>query len=299
MNFADRLASAIARTGTFACVGIDPVLDKLPPPLRTGDPHTAIGTFARGVIDAVADVVPIIKLQSACFERFGHRGYAQLEETAFHARSRGLLVILDAKRADIGMTAEHYAAAAFDQIGADALTVNPYLGPDTIEPFLRPHRGLFVLVRTSNPGSDEVQAQPLTAGLSVAELIAEQVTRLGNTQTGGTGTSGLSSVGAVVGATKASEAKSLRDKMPNQIFLIPGYGAQGGSAADIQGMLRPGQPAPTAGVLVTASRSVIYQKSTPDNPPESNEWKDFVRLSALAFISELAQITTHKDVIAR
>jgi len=216
MNFADRLASAIARTGTFACVGIDPVLDKLPPPLRTGDPHTAIGTFARGVIDAVADVVPIIKLQSACFERFGHRGYAQLEETAFHARSRGLLVILDAKRADIGITAEHYAAAAFDQIGADALTVNPYLGPDTIEPFLRPDRGLFVLVRTSNPGSDEVQAQPLAAGPSVAELIAEQVTRLGNTQTGGTGTSGLSSVGAVVGATKASDANSAQASSPPQ-----------------------------------------------------------------------------------
>ena len=292
MNFADRLASAIARTGTFACVGIDPVLDKLPPPLRTGDPHTAIGTFARGVIDAVADVVPIIKLQSACFERFGHRGYAQLEETAFHARSRGLLVILDAKRADIGITAEHYAAAAFDQISADALTVNPYLGPDTIEPFLRPDRGLFVLVRTSNPGSDEIQAQPLAAGPSVAELIAEQVARLGNTQTGGTGTSGLSSVGAVVGATKASDAKALRDRMPNQIFLIPGYGAQGGTAADIQGMLRPGQQPPTAGVLVTASRSVIYPPIKTDNSEKSSDWKDYVRNAAINLIIELAQITS-------
>src|SRR5262249_2518895 len=134
--------------------------------------------------------------------------------------------------------------------GADALTVSGYLGPDTIEPFLKPGHGAFVLVRTSNPGSDAVQSLPLADGRTIAEMMADHVAALGATRRG---KRGLSDVGAVVGATKAADAASLRKRMPDQIFLVPGYGAQGGRLDDVRPMLRPGARWPgDSGVLVTA-----------------------------------------------
>jgi orotidine-5'-phosphate decarboxylase len=284
-HFADRLARAIARTGTFACVGLDPVLDKLPDPLRHApDPAVAIGDFSLGVIDAVAPLVPIVKLQAACYERYGAAGFAQLERTLAHARAQGLLVILDAKRGDIGLTAAHYAHMAFHHLHADALTVSPYLGPDTLEPFITPGKGLFVLVRTSNPGSDHIQSAMLRSGRTIAEHIADLLALRG-AQPDARSACGLSNLGAVVGATKSADARAMRQAMPDQIFLVPGYGAQGGTADDIRHLLRQGQPTPQAGVLVTASRSVIYPGSM-----GGMTWTDNVRLAAQQLITELAQI---------
>lgn len=293
-NFADRLAHAIDQTGTFACVGLDPVLDKLPGAVRQrATPAEAIGIFSRGVIDAIAGLIPIVKLQSACYERYGSAGVLELERTARHAIDRGVLVLLDAKRGDIGVTAEHYAAAAFDHLGADALTVSPYLGPDTLEPFVRADKGLFVLVRTSNPGSDLTQRVALAAAdpdATVAGMIARHVVTIGQRTVG---TCGLSSIGAVVGATKASDAADLRARMPNTVFLVPGYGAQGGTVEDLRPMLRPSfaatpHDAPSqAGIVVTASRSVIYPTAQPPSAapapsihqPTSQEHPTGVRIS--------------------
>lgn len=267
-SFAARLASAIRRAGAPVCVGLDPVLDKLPAPLQPlahSHPAAALEAFSLAVLDAVAPFAAAVKPQSACYERFGSAGFAALERTVAHARELHLPVVLDAKRGDIGVTAEHYAVWAFDHLRADALTVNAYLGPDTLEPYLAPRyhdRALFVLVRTSNPRSDDVQSLPLRDGRSVAEMLADLVTRAG--AEGDPLAGGLSRVGAVVGATKPEDAAALRARLPRAVILVPGYGAQGGTAADIRALVRPGAPREHHGVLVNASRSVIYAAGSGD-----------------------------------
>jgi orotidine-5'-phosphate decarboxylase len=286
--FSDRLAAAIERVGSPACVGLDPVLEMLPEEIRRQNaaPADMISEFCMGVLDAVQPFVGVVKPQSACFERHGAPGFAALREVIAAARSRGLLVVLDAKRGDIGFTAEHYAHAAMGSeqpsLAADAMTVSGYLGPDTIEPFLRPGRGVFVLVRTSNPGSDAVQSQRLADGRSVAEMMADIVATLGR---GRRGRRGLSDVGAVVGATKAADGRALRARMPDQIFLVPGYGAQGGTLEDCRSLLRPGAPGPAeGGVLVSASRSVIYPAAA------GSGWRGTVSDAAARFRDELARL---------
>jgi orotidine-5'-phosphate decarboxylase len=278
-HFADRLLAAIRRAGSPAGVGLDPVLEKLPQSIRArhSEPAAAITAFGRGVLEAIAPYAGVVKLQSACFERYGAAGVRALEETAARAVALGLIVVLDAKRGDIGISAEHYAAAAA-ALGADAVTVNAYLGPGTLEPFLAAGLGLFVLVRTSNPDSDAVQSLELTDGRTVAEMMADHVAALGRRSTGA---GGYSDVGAVVGATKAADGRALRLRMPDQIFLVPGYGAQGGTAADIRAMLddRGG------GVLVTASRSVIYAFE-----PDDETWPAAVAAAAAGFAAELKAI---------
>lgn len=282
--FADRLAQAVDRVGSPVCVGLDPVLDKLPEELRAAEPIEALTAFCHRVLEAVAGVVPAVKLQSACFERHGDAGLALLRDLLEASRALGLVSVLDAKRGDIGISAEHYAAAAFDQLGADSLTVSGYLGPDTLEPFVRPGAGLFVLVRTSNPGSDAVQSLRLADGRTVAQMMADHVRTLGARHTGA---SGLSSIGAVVAATKPGDGPALRSRMPDQVFLVPGYGAQGGTADDVRGMLRPSAPSPgRAGVLVTASRSVIY----PPTAGPARPWHDRVRAAAQALAHEVAAV---------
>lgn len=293
-HFSDRLAAAIDRVGSPACVGLDPVAEKLPAVIRRRDIGLAemIELFCNAVIEAVAPHVGAVKFQSACFERYAAAGMRVLRNLIRAARSRGLVVILDAKRGDIGVTAEHYAQAAFGGAegkpapappAADAITLSGYMGADTIEPFLRPGRGVFVLVRTSNPGSDAIQAQRLADGRTVAELMADQVAALGATRVG---TAGLSDVGAVVGATKAAEAAALRARMPDQIFLVPGYGAQGGTAEDVRVMLRPGATSPgKAGVLVNASRSVIYAFDAAEK-----DWAASVGRAAEQFAGDLRRV---------
>lgn len=276
--FADRLDSAMSRAGSPVCVGLDPVLESLPRAVRDHHPDapSAIEAFSVRVLEAVAPSAAVVKLQSACYERYGSAGFAALERVAVRARELGLLVILDAKRGDIGISASHYAAAAA-YLGADAVTVNGYLGPSGVEPFLAAGLGVFVLVRTSNPDSDTVQSREMRDGGTVAGLMAGLVAGLGRDRVG---RSGLSSVGAVVGATKAADGRALRALMPDQPFLVPGYGAQGGTADDIRALLRP---AGAPGVVVTASRSVIYAK------PEGREaWDAAVSRAAAAMAAEVA-----------
>jgi orotidine-5'-phosphate decarboxylase len=287
-HFSDLLADRCDALASIACVGLDPVLEQLPAAIRAThhDPVAAIRAFCLGIIDAVAPTVPVIKPQSACFERFGSRGVAVLEECCRAARDAGLLVLLDVKRGDIGISAEHYAAAA-QHCGAHALTVSGYMGPDTIEPFANSGLGVFVLVRTSNPGSDAVQSQRLADNRSIAELLADHVRELGAPRRG---SRSLSNIGAVVGATKAADAAALRQRMPDQVFLVPGFGAQGGTASDITHMVRANSKnsAGLSGVLVNASRSVIYAKG----PAGANEsdWKSHVAAAATALNADLAPV---------
>ena len=191
------------------------------------------------------------------------------------------MVLLDAKRGDIGISAEHYAAAA-KNLGVHAITLSGYLGPSTIEPYLKAGLGVFVLVRTSNTDSDVVQSQKLVGGETVAEMMARLVAGLSKN----VGRAGLSAAGAVVGATKAADAQMLRKLMPRQIFLIPGYGAQGGTADDIRHMLRPNAQSPGGrGVLVTASRSVIYPGAEP-----GVSWSESIARAANQFAAEIRAI---------
>ncbi len=282
-HFSDRLADAIDRVGSPACIGLDPVIEKLPGSLRpASDGLDAIREFCLGVIDAAAGAVPAVKPQSACFERYGAEGAAILEDLCAHAAERGLIVVLDAKRGDIGITAEHYAAAA-SALGGHAITVNAYLGPETVRPYLDAGLGVFVLVRTSNRDSDAVQSHPLADGRTVAEMRADHVAGLGSPRRG---RRGLSDVGAVVAATKPAEGGALRARMPDSTFLVPGYGAQGGTAADIRPMARPGARSPgEAGVLVTASRSVIYAFE-----PSDRDWQAAVARAAKMFADEIRSV---------
>jgi orotidine-5'-phosphate decarboxylase len=269
MQFADRVIQAVRAKRSHAVVGLDPVLAKLPPFLleeadwlhgRTpaGAAH-ALQRFSRLVIDAVAGRVPVVKPQSAFYEVFGAAGVAAFWDAVTYAQSKGLLVIADAKRGDIGTTAAAYAEAFFGGGGdwrtglpaADSLTVNPYLGTDGLRPFLKPGRGLFILVKTSNPSSGEFQDQALGGEGSLAGAVARLVDELGGSSIG---ESGYSDVGAVVGATYPTEAEQYRKLMPRALFLVPGYGAQGGTAADVV----PCFNLDGLGALVSASRSVIY-----------------------------------------
>jgi orotidine-5'-phosphate decarboxylase len=273
-RFADRLVDAIERTGTPACVGLDPVFDRIPGAARAGT-HSeadAVEAFCLGIVEAVAGMVPAIKPQSACFERYGAAGLRALERTCAAARRAGLIVILDAKRGDIGISAEHYAAAA-SRLGADAITVNAYLGPSTVEPYLEAGLGVFILVRTSNADSNAVQSLDLTDGRSVAELMADLTVVIGEDHVGH---NAYSDVGAVVAATKPDDAARLRRRMAHTLFLVPGYGAQGGSLETV----RPLLDAQGRGVLVTASRSVIY-------PPAMEDWKAQVASAATRFADEV------------
>lgn len=273
-HFADCLLAAIEQKGSPICVGLDPVYERLPSVLREeygGDlgvkddvpPRVeAIEAFCSGVIWAVAEHVPAVKLQSACFERYHGPGMAAFFRVVDEAKRNGLIVIADAKRGDIGTSSDHYAATFFEhpdgeqeQQSPDALTVNGYLGIDGIQPFIdvatKKDAGLFVLVRTSNPGGDALQSLGLTDGRTVAEAVADLVRQAGEQHVG---ERGYSHVGAVVGATKPQDAARLRERMPEQLFLVPGFGAQGGSAEDVRACFKPDG----SGAIITASRSVIY-----------------------------------------
>lgn len=279
MHFSDRLLNSIRRVNSPTCIGLDPVLEKLPAAVRAEhwEPVAAIRAFCHGVIQASAPHAAAIKFQSACFERYGGPGLTIMRELINEAATAGLTILLDAKRGDIGISAEHYAAATVT-LGAHAITANAYLGPSTIEPYLKAGLGVFILVRTSNPDSDAIQSTKLADGRTVAEMFADYTAALGDKNMG---TMGLSNVGAVVGATKAEDSLALRKRMPHQPFLIPGYGAQGGTAADIKAMLA-GHPITSGHMLVTASRSVIYAFK-----PEDPSWTVSVASAAQNFAQEL------------
>jgi orotidine-5'-phosphate decarboxylase len=260
-QFADRLAGAVERKHSQLVVGLDPVLGRLPAELRDADdPADAFVQFCCGIVDAVAPYAVAVKPQSAFFEALGADGVRAFEDVCAYARTAELVVIADAKRGDIGSTAMAYAAAFVEPRAdgvacADAVTVNPYLGGDSIEPFLdacrRDGAGLFCLVKTSNPGSADVQDVALADGTLLWQHVASLVRTWGEELVGG---SGLSAVGAVVGATFPQEVAEARRLMPKTVLLLPGVGAQGGDPADLAAAFASGP----ASALVSASRSVIY-----------------------------------------
>ena len=286
----DFLVERIARVGSATCVGLDPVIDRLPEALRPASAGltahdiaacaAAIERFSLGVIDAVATHAAAVKIQAACFERYGPEGYAAMWRVLAAARASGLAVVLDFKRGDIGISAEHYAASA-RAAGAHWTTISPYLGADGMLPFLAEGHGAFALVRTSNPSGDALQAQPMADGQSLALRVAHMVDELGRASVGA---SGYSTLGAVIGATKRDEIASLRAAMPHTIFLVPGYGARGGTADDVRACFNRGNHGST-GALITASRSVIYPKAA-----AGTSWDTAIRDAARGFADEIRAI---------
>jgi orotidine-5'-phosphate decarboxylase len=255
--FSDRLAAAVERKRSQLCVGLDPRVDLFPVELRGEAPADAAERFCRGIIDAVAPHAVAVKTQLAFFEALGAEGIRAFEEVCAYARAAELLVIVDGKRGDIGSTARAYAAAYLEgrpPVG-DALTVNPLLGRDSLDPFLAAARryggGIFCLVKTSNAGSADVQDLALSDGRPLWMQLAALVDQWGEELVG---QSGLSSVGAVVGATFPREVGESRRLMPRSVLLLPGIGEQGGTPADVARAFTSGP----ASALVAASRSVIY-----------------------------------------
>ena len=279
--FSDRLISSIRAKGNPCVVGLDPRIDLMPAFIKSGrgEPtreviRSIVTDFHELVIDAVAELVPAVKPQLAFFEQYGSVGLEAFENTVASAKKRGLLIIADGKRNDISSTAEAYAAAFLgeaDVLGrkqkvfdADAATVTPYLGRDSLEPFTdacaKYGKGLFVVLKTSNPGSSDFQDQPLAAtGRPLYESIAATVDELG---TALVGQAGYSSIGAVIGATFPEEGRKLRSLMPRAIILVPGYGTQGGSAESAAACFNDDR----LGAVVSSSRGITYKYSSADLP---------------------------------
>lgn len=265
----DRLIEKIRETDNPSVVGIDTCFDYLPEEMKRGvtdfdGAAKAILQFNRRLIDRIYDIVPAVKVQIAYYEMYGIPGISAFEQTVRYAKEKGLLVMTDAKRNDIGATAECYAKAylgettvgersttAFD---SDFLTVNGYLGSDGINPFLnwmqKRDKGIFVLVKTSNRSSGELQDLKLDNGKAVYEYMGQLVERWGAESIG---RYGYSDVGAVVGATHPAQAEILRKEMPHTFFLIPGYGAQGGTADDLKVCFDRNN----LGGIVNSSRGII------------------------------------------
>jgi len=273
-NYADRLINAVEKKQNHTCMGLDPRLKQIPGFIKDnaikkyGQTFEAVGAaifeFNKTLIDACHDIIAIVKPQIAFYECHGQYGIRAFEATIRYAKDKGLIVVEDGKRNDIGSTAQAYADGHLGMVDffetrshnfdVDCITVSPYLGYDSIEPFLqvcKEHgKGIFVLVKTSNPSSKDLQ------DLKVGNmLIYEKMAKLVNEWGKGTeGNSGYSPIGAVVGATFPKEAETLRKLMPKSIFLVPGYGAQGGTAADVV----PNYNADGYGAIVNSSRGLIF-----------------------------------------
>jgi len=275
--FCDRLLDAIDQKQAPICVGIDPVLESIPEEIRAkfisrdDEPQAAVDAifdFTTSVLKVVAAHVPIVKFQSAYFEKYLWEGVEAYYSLIQEAKALGLLVIGDVKRGDIGSTATAYAAGHLaeqtgdDEIATpDAITVNPMLGLDTLQPFIQAakdfSRGIFVLVRTSNPGSAELQDVKLETGQTWSEMLAQKLASLAADRAL-VGTRGFSSIGAVVGATHPHTIESLRRLLPQSIFLLPGYGVQGATADMTRAAFKDGR-----GAFVSASRSILYAHAEP------------------------------------
>jgi orotidine-5'-phosphate decarboxylase len=299
-TFGDRLASLVAERSSQIVLGLDPDPAHLwPRALESAftagagpaeQAAHAVREHCRLVIDATADHCVAVKTQVACFERLGAPGWAALRATVAYAQDQGLLVIADAKRGDVDVTARAYAQAFFSGtetpfgsvpgLGADALTVNPLLGRDSLVPLVDAARertaGLFALVRTSNPGAADVQELELATGGLVSDALAGLVAELG---AAGVGPAGLSDIGAVTGATAPDRLEALRAAMPHAVFLLPGVGAQGGRVQDLAAAFAPGR----AGGLVAASRGIVYAHERIGGDPQEAAGREAGRLRELAW----------------
>jgi orotidine-5'-phosphate decarboxylase len=266
LPFADRLIAAVRRCHNPVLVGLDPRAESLPAGILPNPKDAscekiaaAYGRFCRGIIDVVASLVPAVKPQSAFFEQLGPAGMLTLAEVIAYAHQKGLLVILDGKRNDIGSTATAYAQGMLgtegqSPWGADALTVSPYLGDDSLRPFIdvacQRAAGVFVLVKTSNPGGRMLQ-DLMADGRPIYRHVADYVEQQAAT-TAGAG--GYGAVGAVVGATYPAQLAELRTAMPHTWFLVPGFGSQGGKASDVAAAFDPSG----LGAVVNNSRGIIF-----------------------------------------
>ncbi|MDR1736783.1 MAG: orotidine-5'-phosphate decarboxylase [Oscillospiraceae bacterium] len=303
MSF-DRLIEKIAEKRNPTVAGLDPRIEYLPEGMlarhtaQKGETlEAAAGAFLefnRGLMDALADIVPAVKLQSACYEALGPAGLQTLKESAEYASGLGLYVIIDAKRGDIGSTAESYSAAYLGRVKVgntehmafpcDALTVNPYLGSDNLNEFLKDcdkyGKAVFVLCKTSNKSSSEVQ-ELMAGDRPLYRVIADQIDRAGAKRTG---EYGYSSAGVVVGATQPAHLRELRERYPALFFLVPGYGAQGGAAADIAGAFdKRGR-----GAVVNNSRGLMcaWQKAnTADYTAAAREAALFMRDAIRVYVT--------------
>lgn len=298
-HFADRLTAAVRAKGNAVCVGLDPRWESLPLEIRNRWGNDSLTVVARAyeefcvrVLEVVAPLVAVVKPQSAFFEACGPEGLDVLRRLLAHARKLGLLTILDSKRNDIAATATAYADAAFAGVSmdgrsypvwdADALTVNPYLGRDAIEPFLqsarRSGRGVFVLVRTSNPGAGQFQ-DLVCDGKPLFRHVAAAVGAWGRENLG---RCGFGDVGAVVGATHPAELAVVRRDLPEAIFLVPGFGAQGATAADTAAAFRDDG----LGAVVNSSRGILF----PFKPNET-AWEARVEAATRATVAALREAT--------
>jgi orotidine-5'-phosphate decarboxylase len=304
--FADELLEKIAAKGSPICVGIDPIFESIPEAI-TGPANKrnandaeacidAIFAFTTKVLRLVAPHVPVVKFQSAYFEKYLWEGVEAYYSLIQEAKELGLLVIGDVKRGDIGSTAGAYAAGhladqdfdAPDEVAMpDAVTVNPMLGLDTLQPFIDvmkdSGKGMFVLVRTSNPGSAELQDVKLEDGRTWSEMLADKLAVLAETE-GLVGSSGYSNLGAVVGATQQHTMESLRRRMPHSIFLLPGYGTQGATGEMTRAAFKGGR-----GAIVSASRSILYAHRE-KKYAELGDWERCVEQAVLDMKADLKPV---------
>ncbi len=293
-HFADRLIAAIRAKKSPVLVGLDPRAESLPAGLIAGEGNEAAAcgyvSFCRGVLDVVAPLVPAVKPQAAFFEQLGPPGMRALKEVIDYAALKGLLVILDGKRNDIGSTAAGYAEAylgpgSTSPWGCDALTVSPYLGDDSLTPFVETARargaGIFVLVKTSNPGGKRFQ-DIVADGRPLYRHVAEYVETLAH-QTVGSGGYGIA--GAVVGATYPQQLAELRQAMPHTCFLIPGFGAQGGTAKDCAAAFDSNG----LGAIVNNSRGIIFAHSRPEYRDRfgAARWQEAVEAATREMVGQL------------
>lgn len=273
MNIVDHLIENTMRTHNPSVIGLDPDIFKIPgcyKQAKAGHPFEAVAhaitAMNQDLIDTIAPLVPAVKPQMAFYEKYGSWGVAAFEKTVAYAKQKGLVVIEDAKRNDIGNTARAYAEGHLGcvetldgsfspSINADFLTVNPFLGSESLQPFvdvcIRYQKGIFVLVKTSNASSGEIQDVITPGGITVSQHIARYIAEQAAVYTG---IYAYSSIGAVVGATYPDEAASLRKIMPRSYFLVPGYGAQGAGPRDIL----PCFNEDGLGAIVNSSRGILY-----------------------------------------
>ena len=289
MSFADRLIEGVRAKDTPLCVGLDPFADKIPALFGNAREDTsAVLKFCASIIEVARNHCAVVKPQLGLFEQFGEMGYAIARLVTEQARAQGLIVILDAKRGDIGTTAEGYARAtlgASPGFNADCVTINPYMGLDTLEPFIATAqanaKGVAVLVRTSNPGAGDVQDLQV-GGEPVWRRVAEMLSPLQSRLAGASGWSGLM---AVAGATYPTEARALREALPHSLFLVPGYGAQGASAADaVSGFVKNAKG--LEGGVVSSSRAVSYPPAA-QGATNLNEWRAAINEAMAAAAGEL------------
>jgi orotidine-5'-phosphate decarboxylase len=296
--YADRLEEAVRAKRSPLCVGIDPRLEATPPDVLAaarGDAGQALLRFGLEILDLVAPYAACVKPNIAFFEAHGLSGLRAYAAILAAARAAGLIAIADVKRGDLGTTAEAYAAAHLApgaEFEADAVTLSPYLGQDSIAPWVSVAvaggKGLYVLVRTSNPGARDLQDLSCDDGL-LYERTASLVRAWGAPHVG---KCGLSPVGAVVGATWPEQTRRLRGLLPSSPFLVPGYGAQGATAADVAAAFLPGPEGDGGrGAVVNASRSILYPKLASRDAP----WREAVVAAARKARDELDEASRPRE----